>query len=317
MRSKKILAAVLTASASVVGLTWSANKLIFHLSTMKKLLSNEHSGLYHWHFGDIYYIKCGQGSPILLVHDLNSTSSSYEWKVMINRLAKKHTVYAIDLLGCGHSSKPKMTYTNYLYVQLLNDFVKDVIKGKTDIVATASSSPLAIMACHMDASLYRKIVMINPQMPEVYRQTPTLGRKVLKYVIEFPVFGTLIYNIRNAFFSIKKTFADKYFSTDDHIEKMDIYAYYEAAHIGGSASRFLYASIRSNYTNLPVDKAIQDENHSILIIGGSEVPGINQIIETYQTMNPAIEAEIIEGAKYLPQMEKPEALENIIDIYQA
>lgn len=316
MRSKKTLAAILNASASVIGLTWAANKLIFHLSTMKKLLSNEHSGLYKWHFGDIYYIKSGEGSPILLVHDLNSTSSSYEWKLMIDKLAKTHTVYAIDLLGCGHSSKPKMTYTNYLYVQLLNDFVKEVIKGKTDVVATASSSPLAIMACHMEPSLYRKIILINPQTPEIYRQTPGLGEKVLKYVIEFPVFGTLIYNIRNAFFSIKKTFADKYFSSGDSVEKNDIYAYYEAAHIGGSASRYLYASIRAHYTNLPVDKAIKEENHSILIIGGSEVPEIKEIIETYQTMNPSIEAEIIEGAKYLPQMEKPETLANIIDIYR-
>ena len=64
-------------------------------------------------------MKKGEGTPLLLVHDLNCASSNYEWKYVVDDLSKRHTVYAIDLLGCGHSDKPKMTYTNYLYVQLL------------------------------------------------------------------------------------------------------------------------------------------------------------------------------------------------------
>ena len=58
-----------------------------------------------------------------LIHDLKPESSSYEWKRVVKALAKKHTVYTIDLLGCGYSDKPNITYTAYMYTQLLNDFI--------------------------------------------------------------------------------------------------------------------------------------------------------------------------------------------------
>lgn len=85
---------------------------------------------YHWKYGNIYYTKSGKGKPVLLIHDLDPTASSYEWKAVTKKLAENHTVYAIDLLGCGRSEKPNMTYTNYLYVQLMNEFISNVINEK-------------------------------------------------------------------------------------------------------------------------------------------------------------------------------------------
>ena len=70
---------------------------------------------------------------------------------MMKKLEKTNTVYTIDLLGCGRSDKPNITYTNYLYVQLIDNFIKDVIKEKTDVVATGSSVSFTVMACNMES----------------------------------------------------------------------------------------------------------------------------------------------------------------------
>ena len=91
---------------------------------------------YEWKFGKIYYTKKGDGKPLLLIHDLTTSSSAYEWNKVIDKFSKTNTVYCLDLLGCGRSDKPNLTYTNYLYVQLLTDFIKHVIGDKTDIIAT-------------------------------------------------------------------------------------------------------------------------------------------------------------------------------------
>ena len=69
----------------------------------------------------------------------------------------------LDLLGYGLSDKPNMTYTNYLYVQLILDFIKNVIGEKTDIVASGDSSSIAIMACHNDPESIRNVILLNPQ----------------------------------------------------------------------------------------------------------------------------------------------------------
>ena len=53
--------------------------------------------------------------------------SNYEYHNLIDVLSKKYEVYSLDLLGYGLSDKPNMTYTNYLYVELLTDFIKNII----------------------------------------------------------------------------------------------------------------------------------------------------------------------------------------------
>ena len=105
----------------------ATNSLIdFHTSNLER--TQNISGLkYNWRHGDIFFRKKGKGSPILLIHNVDHMLSSYEWDKIIYSLSKKHTVYAVDLLGCGRSDKPKFIYTNYIYVQLINDFIHILI----------------------------------------------------------------------------------------------------------------------------------------------------------------------------------------------
>lgn len=107
--------------------------------------------------------KEGSGKPILLIHDLSPASSGYEWKEFARRLAKDRTVYTIDLLGFGRSEKPNLTYTNYLYVQLISDFIKSEIGHRTDVAATGDSSSIAVMACSNSPELFDRLLLINPE----------------------------------------------------------------------------------------------------------------------------------------------------------
>ena len=50
--------------------------------------------------------KKGKGSPILLIHDMLPGGSGYEWTRIEDELALEHTVYNLDLPGCGRSEKP-------------------------------------------------------------------------------------------------------------------------------------------------------------------------------------------------------------------
>ena len=90
----------------------------------------------------------------------------------MKKLEKKHTVYTIDLLGCGRSDKPNLTYTNYLYVQLITNFIKDVIGEKTDVIATGTSSSFTVMACNMEKNLFKKLILINPEDLKDSAKTP-------------------------------------------------------------------------------------------------------------------------------------------------
>jgi pimeloyl-ACP methyl ester carboxylesterase len=48
--------------------------------------------------------ELGQGEPLLLVHGI--TTWSFIWEALMPVLARRYRVLALDLLGCGDSSKP-------------------------------------------------------------------------------------------------------------------------------------------------------------------------------------------------------------------
>lgn len=302
-------------SGAIIGGITLINRLITKMSTIKDILYDQESLNYEWRFGSINYVKMGSGTPLLLVHDLSSTGSLYEWKHVIAQLSEKHTVYALDLLGCGASEKPNLTYTNYMYVQLLNDFVKEVIKCKTDIMTSGNASSIAVMACQTDGQLYHRLLFVNPQTMDEMAKMPKPNHKVLKYLIEAPFIGTLIYNIITCKKMVQKSFVKRFYDDPVLIEDEDVEGFVEAAHLGGYGAKFFYASVRSHFTNINVIPALKKMDHSIYILGGSEEPHIDTTIVNYEYWNPAIEHDIVQGTRHLPHMERPVQVAELCEIY--
>lgn len=313
-KRKKITLGLAIASISII-LTHILNQIIFVMSTMKEVLFSDNSSYYNWRFGKIFYTKKGVGSPVLLIHDLDCTSSDYEWKGIINKLSQNHTVYTLDMLGCGRSDKPKMTYTNFLYVQLISDFIKNIIKHKTDVIVTGHASPIITMSCFMDEHLFQNILMINPENIATVNKYPKTKHKLLKFILEFPIIGTFIYNTAVSKTFIKDLFYNKYYANPSFAKNRYISAYHEAAHKGGSASKYIYSSIKCHYTNTNFVHALKELNNSIYIIGGELENNINETLEQYTELNPSIETSIIKNTRHLPHLERPEAFINTIDIY--
>ena len=310
---KKLLNAGIISSA-LLFTTWGINKLIFLRAGMKDMLFCENKHKYSWRFGNIFYTKKGSGSPLLLIHELKCTASADEWKSLINQLSKNHTIYALDLIGCGRSEKPKMTYTNYIYVQLINNFIKDVIGAKTDVITSGSSSNIAIMGCYSEPDLYRRIMMVNPSSMKDMAKYPKTNHKTLKYLVELPLIGTTIYNIANSHGTIFKEYKKKTLYPDIHTQK-DVDTMYESSHLGGPSARYLYASERSHFTNINMLHALKKLNHSMCIIGGKDLKDIEDTIKDYVAINPSIETELVDNCKQYPHIEQTDAFSDLCSIY--
>ena len=72
-----------------------------------------------------------------------------------------------DRLGCGRSDKSSITYTNFVYVQMISDFIKKIIGQKTDVITSGFSGSFVTMACHNEKELFNKIMLVNP---DVYKR---------------------------------------------------------------------------------------------------------------------------------------------------
>lgn len=312
---KKNVKHFLVLTALAAGAIHFTNRFIDMSASMKNLLSTDSGSFYKWKNGSIYYSKHGSGSPILLIHDLTPASSSFEWSKVIHKLEKKHTVYTIDLLGCGRSDKPYLTYTNYLYVQLITDFIKNVIKEKTSVVATGSSCSFTIMANHMEKDLFKDIICINPESLTSCNEIPDKITQLRKWLLESPILGTFVYNIEMSRKNIDAIFRNQYFQRPQLISSKYEDIYFESAHKDGSHGKYLLASIYGNYTNISITHALPKIDKPIHLIGSRGYRNYVEIIDSYVQHNSKFETAYLSNCKRLPQLETPDKLCQLIDAF--
>ena len=309
-KKKLITISILTTLSGVA--IYAVNRFISATKKKKNLLQTEESQYYHWQFGKVFYTKKGTGKPLLLIHDLQCSSSSYEWKNLIETLSKEYTVFAIDLLGCGRSDKPRITYTNFLYVQLITGFIKNIIGCPTDVIASGLSGSFVITACNTVPECFKKIMLINPEDLSKLNKIPNKKSKFVKCMLEVPLIGTLLYHTVTNRSNIELLFTEKLLYNPFHENHQDIDAFYEGAHRGKGDGKYLLSSLVGNYVNLNITHALKNVNNSIYILGGSAEEGIRETLALYTALNPSIETELISKAKHLPQLETPvEVLERI------
>lgn len=219
---------------------------------------------YNWKHGEIFYKKKGVGSPLLLIHNLGHRSASYEWDDIIHFLAKKYTVYSVDLPGCGRSDKPKYVYTAYFYIQFIKDFINEVIKEKPDVVASRDSSEFIIMANSMENSLFNKIILINPHIyTKKEQETNSLKLSYMK-LLNLPIVGTAIYNAENFSTNVFRPTPLGYkFSENSLTHTINAYV---SSHLKNSNGKFLRASNINNFTKVYCIKQLAEaDNINILI----------------------------------------------------
>lgn len=299
----KTIATLLIASTATIHLMNKATEKKYNHTD---ILKNDKDEYYQFRFGKVRYTKTGSGKPILLIHDLESGSSSYEFHQIINKLAEANTVYAIDLLGYGLSEKPELTYTNYFYVQLIHDFIQNVIKEKTTIITSGESSTIALMLNYMNTDLVEKMYFINPQYIFDMNIIPSKQNKIMQTLYELPIYGTFIYYLFHQNEKIKNKFLSEYFYDPAKVKEKDINAYMESAYAGGHGNKYSFSSVENHYTNINFLQALKTNKKPIIILGGSDLENIKTNIDNYQYYNDMVSFHMIPNTKKLPHLENPE-----------
>ena len=316
MKTKNKMLTILLLSTGAATATALINQGIKLSAISKNLLQSPESLCYKWRLGNIHYTKTGEGKPLLLIHDLMPEFNGHQWDLLVQSLSKNYCVYVIDLLGCGLSEKPNITYTNYIYVQLLTDFIRSEIGHRTDVIASGASASFTIMACSLNPELFDRLLFINPESILANTFVPGKRAKFLKYILDTPIIGTLLYHIAVSKKSLKERFTQDYFHNPYLVKASDIDVCYESAHIGESP-KSIYASVQCHYTKCNITNALKKIDNSIYLIGGNSIRSIEERLKEYKLYNAAIEYTCIEDAKAIPQLERPDEVLKAIEMYLA
>ncbi len=302
LTGKLVKGAVLAGGALLLSDT--ANRSIFKMATSGNVTKKYQGLSFQYSQGRINYIKKGSGSPILLVHELAPYNSLYEWSKIIDTLAKERTVYAIDLLGCGHSSKPAIRYTSFMFTQIIYTFIESVIKEKTMIITSGISGAFAIMASAGFSDKVGRVICVNPPDISSISARPGNAALVPRVLTSAPVTGAYMYNTVMSKGSLAATVAKSFRSLKNDVSRESLNVFYENAHIGGPSNRHLLNSINAGYlwTDL---KHGAGKCPDLKIIYSGDVTDAARIAGEYRELNPTVITAAVFGALKYPQLEKP------------
>jgi pimeloyl-ACP methyl ester carboxylesterase len=129
---------------------------------------------------------------VIFVHGL--MGYSFSWRHNLNCFAQHRDVYAVDLLGIGHSDRPKTGSVDFglaAAATRLRLFLRSLGRSQIDLVATSHGGAVAMMAASQDRSdpepMIRRLVLVAPAHPFMinarlrlaFFRTP-FGRMVLR-----------------------------------------------------------------------------------------------------------------------------------------
>ena len=305
-KKKNLLVSAAEGAAVVSASVYAINQYIFWDATKKELLKPAEASCYNWKYGNIYYSKTGEGSPVLMLHSMEAFSSGYEWNKMAGMMAGQHTLYMIDLPGFGRSDRNPMIYTNYIYVQAIDAFIREVIGEKTDVITSGDASSVALMATRMKNAMIKSIIMIHPEsFDHMIRKVSDQDQRVSK-LIKMPLAGTLTYNLVINRKMIREKLEKEYYADKSRVKQQDVDAFYEAAHIGGSNARFNESSRLGAFTRANITTALKECTAGLVIIEGSQVLDRDKDKDIYSHFYPRMKFEEVFDTKALPHMEAPQ-----------
>ncbi len=250
-----------------------------------------------WKHGNVNYIVEGEGEPILLIHDIKNGFSLKEWKCHISELSKNYKVYAFDFIGFGHSEKPNINYIAYLYVLLINHFIKHVIKQKANVIASGKSCAYAILAYQFEPEQFNKIMLISPEGIESDLSFPENKHVFLRWLFESPLIGTTLYNIVSS---------KLYFKLCYNNLPLNPKSLCHSAHYGGIYGKMPFAANKSYFLNASITHVLPNVKVPLKIIFGAEnLNKTKKSLKKIKKLNKIAQFVVFKNTKQYPHLERP------------
>lgn len=265
--------------------------------------------LYRWAYrpGSIAFRRLGEGDPVVLLHAFGPGYDGTQWREVGEALAADHTVLVPDLLGWGRSDKPAGPYDAELYVQLIIDFLREVVRQRAPLVAAGLPAAYAVQVAVDFPELVSAVALLGPLGIELHSDEPDLKDALIYRMLRLPVFGTSAMNLVTSRSGVANHFELDVFADPDRVLPELVDHHYRAAHEPGAGTAL--AAYLSGYLNHGVADAAERLTAPTWIGWGRT--SLSPPVETADLWLHAVphaELEIFERCGSLPHLERPEAV---------
>jgi pimeloyl-ACP methyl ester carboxylesterase len=269
---------------------------------------------YRWRGGDLAYTVAGEGEPLLMVHGVYAGASSLEFRKNFEELSESFRVYALDLLGCGMSERPRRRYGPEDVTSQIEDFAREEIGDQAHVVASSLSAALVVPAAVRSPRLFKKLVLVCPTgYGTLDRPSGRLGDAV--YTLFFaPVVGGTLYHAIVSRPGIRYYLRNVAYHDPDLVTEGLVEDYYRTGH--GPGARYFPAAFVSGKLNFGVADLWSRVPHRTLICWGQEAKTAPvSEAQHFVGRNPRAEPRIFRDAALLPHDERVETFNREVEAF--
>lgn len=138
------------------------------------------------HGNRVAYLDEGAGDVLLLIHGIGGSSDC--WRNVVHKLAKRHRVIAVDLLGHGESDKPRGDYSLGAFAVWLRDFLDALCIREVTVVGHSFGGGVALQFAHQHKEYCRRLVLISsgglgPDLGRLLRMLSLPGAEIALQVL--------------------------------------------------------------------------------------------------------------------------------------
>jgi pimeloyl-ACP methyl ester carboxylesterase len=307
-KEMKLAGKILTAGLAIGGTLGAmalVNKLtISQAGELNTVLTGDEKR-YPWKYGDVFYQVKGEreAKPLVLIHSFAPGASSFEWRKNVDTLAENFRVYALDLLGFGLSDRPPISYSGETYIDLIGDFLKEVIGQPALVVAHGLSGAYAVMCAYRRPQLFEKLILVSPPADMLQEPLPDLAHSALRMLLRMPIVGEFAYNVLTSRPAIQGYYDRKGYHNPGLITDQLVEYVFSSAH--QENSYYPSASLLSKDLATDIHEPLARLRVPVVAIWGreEEVPP-SESSAAYKQVNPKIETRILDRSSQQLQDEQ-------------
>ena len=266
------------------------------------------AGSFDWKHGQIFYRHAGQeeAPPVVFVHGIGAGARAFMWRRNFLPLARHFRVYALDLLGFGYSDKPaNVPYSADLYVELISDFLRDVVARPAAVVAHTLSAAFAVRVADEHPELINSLVLVSPTGADNLSARPGVTGAAFYGLLHSPVLGTSFYNAVTSERGVRDYARDQLFYERRFATPRLVAHYYAVSHLPGA--QYAATAFLSGYLNTDIREPFARLRQPATLAWGKQ-DITNPIDQAGQllSLNPRARLEVFDRCRMMPQEEHAE-----------
>lgn len=272
------------------------------------------AGTFDWKRGQIFYRFAGreEAKPLLFIHGVGAGTRSFMWRRNFEPLAANFRTYAPDLLGFGYSEKPAgVSYSADLYVELIADFIREVVGRPANVVASSLGAAFALRAADEHPQLVESLLLISPTGANNLNARPDIPGAAFYGLLHSPVLGASFYNAITSERSIRD-YARNHLFYDKRLATPRLIAHYYATSHQPGAQHAL-AAFLSGYLNTDTRAAFARLRQNVTLVWGRQdhANPVEQA-DLLLRLNPRARLELFERCRMMPQEEYPDKFNALV-----